>query len=138
MRILKADAKGEFGRWLRAERVALGLSQRELASKLGCTYQAVSLWETGNRVPSIFVAKQVEQLIKDLKQQSESMNGALPQVSQDEAVSQFNLPTEDDALCDVFRRLTELRKKGFDMLNEGSYRELSSYMRYLLFKQEGF
>ena len=138
MRILKADAKGEFGRWLRAERVALGLSQRDLASKLGCTYQAVSQWERGDCKPRPFTIKQIKQLIKDLKQQSESANEVVLQVSQDEAVPQFNLPAEGDALCNVFRRLAELRKKGFDMLNEGSYRELSSYMRYLLFKQEGF
>lgn len=138
MKMPRLDAKGEFGRWLRTERVTLGLSQRELASKLGCTYQNVSRWECGDYKPRPFTIKQIKQLIKDLKQQSESANEMVLQVSQDEAVPQFNLPTEDDALCDVFRRLTELRKKGFDMLNEGSYRELSSYMRYLLFKQEGF
>ena len=36
---------------IKTERQILGITQRELAEKLGITQDSISLWETGKRVP---------------------------------------------------------------------------------------
>lgn len=49
---------------VREIREELGLSQYELADKLGVTQAAVSLWESGRRLPSTTVVKLL-QIIRD-------------------------------------------------------------------------
>lgn len=41
-----------FATWLKTLREKRGLLQKELASKVGCTPEAVSQWETGRREPN--------------------------------------------------------------------------------------
>lgn len=41
----------EFGDRVRTMRIALGLSQKELAAKIGCEPQSVSNWECGRGEP---------------------------------------------------------------------------------------
>lgn len=41
----------EFGDRVRAKRIALGLSQKELAAKIGCEPQSVSNWECDRGEP---------------------------------------------------------------------------------------
>ena len=43
----KKEILKEFGRNLRAERNRAGLSQEQLAEKIGVTRQAISNWERG-------------------------------------------------------------------------------------------
>ena len=155
MRVLKTDTKSKFGKWLRAERVTLGLTQREIASKLGCNPRTVGFWEMGKCEPSLRMAVQTKTLIKNLKQQSDLMNESPLQIIRDEVLPQFEPSAENgipldksqqaatntaepegDALCVVFYRLTELRRDGFDLLSKDSFRELRSYMQYLLSKQK--
>lgn len=41
---------------IREERIKLGLSQRELAKRIGCTGRAIGYWEAGIKTPSLDLA----------------------------------------------------------------------------------
>lgn len=41
-----------FGNTLRAYRILRGMRQEDLARRVGCSRQMVSLWETGHSLPS--------------------------------------------------------------------------------------
>lgn len=43
----------KIGRFIKEQRIAAKLTQKELAEKLGCTDKAVSRWETGRGMPDI-------------------------------------------------------------------------------------
>lgn len=45
--------KGKFGRFVAGRRHELGLTQRELSSRLGVSDKAVSKWETGQSLPDV-------------------------------------------------------------------------------------
>ena len=49
----------KFGDMIKKIRREKNLTQRELAEKLGVTYQAVSKWETGKNLPDIAIIKQI-------------------------------------------------------------------------------
>jgi transcriptional regulator with XRE-family HTH domain len=49
----KVTPRRPLGRIIRDSRSASGLSQAELATKLGVGQQAVSQWETGATMPSL-------------------------------------------------------------------------------------
>ena len=48
-----------IGNFIKKIRVDNNLTQRELADKLGVTYQAVSKWENGKNIPDIQTLKQI-------------------------------------------------------------------------------
>lgn len=52
---------GEFIKNLRKKN---NLTQKELADKLGVTYQAVSKWETGKNIPDIVILKEISKIYK--------------------------------------------------------------------------
>ena len=52
MRLGLEVVEGEFGRNVRALRAHLGLSDNELAAKLGVSGGAVRNWESGSSVPT--------------------------------------------------------------------------------------
>ena len=56
--------KMHFGKRIAAFRRKAGLSQTELAEKLGVTSQAVSKWECGNAVPDIDVLLELSHMYK--------------------------------------------------------------------------
>lgn len=41
------------GEKIKSERLALGLSQRQLADRSGCTARAIGYWEAGQRKPRL-------------------------------------------------------------------------------------
>ncbi len=43
----------KIGEFIKEQRTALGLTQKQLAEKLGCTDKAVSRWETGKGLPDM-------------------------------------------------------------------------------------
>ncbi len=51
----------KIGKFIKDLRIKNNLTQQELASKLGVTYQAVSKWETGKNIPDISVMKQISE-----------------------------------------------------------------------------
>lgn len=53
----------DWGVLIRATRTELGLTQEQLASKLGVTFASVNRWENGRVTPSRLALKQIEMLI---------------------------------------------------------------------------
>lgn len=49
----------KIGKFIRKIRTDYNLTQRELADKLGVTYQAVSKWENGKNIPDIALLKMI-------------------------------------------------------------------------------
>ena len=49
----------KIGKFIKKIRVDNGLTQKDLADKLGVTYQAVSKWENGTNIPDIMILKQI-------------------------------------------------------------------------------
>lgn len=49
----------KIGKFIKKIRVDNGLTQKDLADKLGVTYQAVSKWENGKNIPDIMILKQI-------------------------------------------------------------------------------
>ncbi len=49
--MLEADAQ-DWGRWLRGLRDHAGLTQKELASRIGVEYNRIIHWEKGRNIPS--------------------------------------------------------------------------------------
>jgi DNA-binding transcriptional regulator YiaG len=50
---------------IKAARVRLGLTQTQVAARIGCSALAVSFWERGTRTPTGLYAKAVRELITD-------------------------------------------------------------------------
>ncbi|MBR6137589.1 MAG: helix-turn-helix domain-containing protein [Bacilli bacterium] len=51
----------KIGNFIKSIRLENNLTQKELADKLGVTYQAVSKWENGKNVPDIGIMKQISE-----------------------------------------------------------------------------
>jgi len=56
----------DWGVLVRTTRTELGLTQEQLASKLGVTFASVNRWENGRVTPSRLALKQIEALINDM------------------------------------------------------------------------
>ena len=52
----------KIGKFIKKLRIEHNMTQNELASKLGVTYQAVSKWENGKNIPDITLLKQISDL----------------------------------------------------------------------------
>ena len=52
----------DLGKKIRAHRDELGLTQAELADKLGLTYSSVSQWESGRATPRTPILRQLADL----------------------------------------------------------------------------
>lgn len=46
------ESKEDFGRWLLSLRTRAGLTQSQLAGRIGVDYQRILNWEKGNHLPS--------------------------------------------------------------------------------------
>ena len=51
----------KIGKFIKQIREEHNLTQKELADKLGVTFQAVSKWENGKNVPDIGILKQISE-----------------------------------------------------------------------------
>lgn len=56
----------DWGILVRTTRSELGLTQEQLASKLGVTFASVNRWENGRVTPSRLALKQIEALVNGM------------------------------------------------------------------------
>lgn len=60
-----SDYKGDLPQLLKSLRKKLGLSQEELAQKLGVSFTSVNRWENQQTKPSKLARRQIETLCKE-------------------------------------------------------------------------
>ena len=60
-----SDYKGDLPKLLKSLRKKLGLSQGELAQKLGVSFTSVNRWENEQTKPSKLARRQIEKLCKE-------------------------------------------------------------------------
>ena len=63
----------KIGKYIKKLRIDNHFTQKDLADKLGVTYQAVSKWENGKNIPDISVLKEMSNLFN--VEISEILNG---------------------------------------------------------------
>lgn len=66
----------EFGNRVKGARIAQGLSQVDLAAKVGVTQGAISSWELGNSEPRTKQRADLEQILGPLRRKRESSSGS--------------------------------------------------------------
>lgn len=60
--LAKCNDPGPWGRWIRANRVDMGMTQAQLAKRVRMTKAAVSAWETGKDLPGEGARKRLDEL----------------------------------------------------------------------------
>lgn len=60
-----SDYKGDLPKLLKSLRKKIGLSQEELAQKLGVSFTSVNRWENEQTKPSKLARRQIETLCKE-------------------------------------------------------------------------
>lgn len=58
----------EVGKLIRELRLALGLTQEQLAAALGVTYSTINRWENGRSKPSPLAMEKIEEMVKEVEQ----------------------------------------------------------------------
>lgn len=61
-----SNSSNDFPKCIKSIRQKLGLSQEELAQKLGVSFTSVNRWENGQTKPSKLARRQIEALCKKL------------------------------------------------------------------------
>jgi putative transcriptional regulator len=64
--ILKA--KTDISKMIREQRIALGLTQEQYATKVGVTFSTVNRWENNKAKPSPLALQRINKLQKTIKQ----------------------------------------------------------------------
>lgn len=59
--------KNEISKTIKDLRVSLGLTQEQLAAKVGVTFSTINRWENGRGKPSPLAMKQIEELQKEFQ-----------------------------------------------------------------------
>ena len=57
----------EVGKLIRELRLALGLTQEQLAAALGVTYSTINRWENGRSKPSPLAMEKIEAMVKEVE-----------------------------------------------------------------------
>lgn len=65
-----SNSSDDLPKSIKAIRQKLGLSQEELAQKLGVSFTSVNRWENGQTIPSKLARRQIEALCKKLNCQT--------------------------------------------------------------------
>ncbi|MDO4380587.1 MAG: helix-turn-helix domain-containing protein [Clostridia bacterium] len=116
----------KIGLFIKEQRAAVGLTQKELAEKLGCTDKAVSRWETGRGMPDIsfimplsdvlgvsvaeliagekYIEKAANSAFEERKSFCETKDEVLPF---EEQKSRFNTDSFSDRYSDIIRKSNE-------------------------------
>jgi putative transcriptional regulator len=58
----------EVGKLIRELRLALGLTQEQLAAALGVTYSTINRWENGRSKPSPLAMEKIEEILQQMGQ----------------------------------------------------------------------
>lgn len=58
----------EVSKLIRELRLALGLTQEQLAVALGVTYSTINRWENGRSKPSPLAMEKIEEMVKEVEQ----------------------------------------------------------------------
>ena len=58
----------EVSKLIRELRLALGLTQEQLAVALGVTYSTINRWENGRSKPSPLAMEKIEEMLKEVEQ----------------------------------------------------------------------
>jgi len=59
--------KNEISKMIKDLRASLGLTQEQLAAKVGVTFSTINRWENGRGKPSPLAMKQIEELQKEFE-----------------------------------------------------------------------
>ena len=70
-----SDYKGDLPQLLKSLRKKLGLSQEELAQKLGVSFTSVNRWENEQTKPSKLARRQIEALCEEFDCQAPTYEG---------------------------------------------------------------
>ena len=70
-----SNYKGDLPQLLKSLRKKLGLSQEELAQKLGVSFTSVNRWENEQTKPSKLARRQIETLCKEFDCQATTHEG---------------------------------------------------------------
>ena len=61
-------SKRDTSKMIKELRVTLGLTQEQLAAKIGVTYSTINRWENGKSTPSPLAMLRIEELQNQLKE----------------------------------------------------------------------
>lgn len=82
------------GNFIREERTKCGLTQKELADKIGVTDKAVSKWETGRGFPDVSL----------LKPLSQALNISVTELIEGEKIKENPLDTSDKIIIETYNQ----------------------------------
>jgi putative transcriptional regulator len=67
------NAQADIPRLVRELRNRTGLTQEKFAAKLGVTFPTINRWENGRAKPSPLAMKQIENLLRDLREKGSDL-----------------------------------------------------------------
>ena len=85
----------KIGEFIKSQRKALNMTQKELAEKIGCTDKAISRWETGKGLPDMSF------IIPLSKELNVSINELL---TGEKFVTEFESPEETEKVTEIIKK----------------------------------
>ena len=98
--------KAASARYIKENRTRLGISQVELADRVGVSRNVVYMWEAGNNMPSATNRKALEaefskKFVKGASKQKQGKRNDLPQVKNPVPVMPPNRKTEEEMTVEI-------------------------------------
>lgn len=101
-----------LGKRIRRARKRLNLTQEDIATKFGISYQAVSQWERDERLPELDKLPELRKILKvNYYWLLEGANNAPPDAESPEVVIEDLSPTEHDAITTGVGAMIEVLRK---------------------------
>ena len=67
------DKRNDWGELVRTARNRLGLTQEQIAARLGVTFASVNRWENGRVTPSRLALRQIENLVRSMAAEGQDL-----------------------------------------------------------------